>query len=58
MRISVLVGIGTAPILMAPQNVPMNSGASRQSMSTRFSGSTPISRSAFPVRFTSSWTCP
>src|SRR5215510_6696536 len=36
----------------------MNSGASRQSMSTRFSGSTPISRSAFPVRFTSSWTCP
>src|SRR5947199_2102089 len=45
-----------APILMAPQNVPMNSGASRQSMRTRCSISTPSQRRALPVRLTSPWT--
>src|SRR5262249_12685161 len=55
---SVFTGTGMAPILIAPQNVPTNSGASRQIMTTRSSMPTPSSSSALPARLASGCTSP
>src|SRR5881628_342860 len=53
----VLMGMGIAPILMAPQKVDRKAGVSRSKQSTRCSASTPRSRRALPARLTISWSC-
>src|SRR5438093_4258700 len=51
----VLMGMGIAPILIAPQKVARKAGESRRRQSTRCSASTPSSRRALPARLTISW---
>src|SRR5713101_5504587 len=51
----VLMGMGIAPILMAPQKVARKAGESRRRHSTRCSASTPRSRRPLPARLTISW---
>src|SRR5712692_11929573 len=53
----VLMGMGIAPILMAPQKVARKAGVSRSRQSTRCSASTPRSRRPLPARLTISWSC-